>query len=52
MLSVGYLGVLEYKIDEKRNYIGEFREKVLLALTKEKVGKKGILSYDRKSFKG
>lgn len=40
MLSVGYLGAPEYKIDEKRNYIGEFRERVLLALTKEKVGKK------------
>ena len=39
-LSVGNFGAPELKIDEKRKYIGEFRERVLLALTKDKVAKK------------
>ena len=39
-LSVGFGGAPEFKRDEKSNYIGEFRERVLIALTKDKVGKK------------
>lgn len=39
-LSAGSGGDLEFKRDEKSNYIGEFSERVLVALTKDKVGKK------------
>ena len=38
MISVGYGGVPELNREEKRNYIGEFRERVLFALTKDKIG--------------
>lgn len=39
-LLAGYHGTPEYKKEEKRNFIGEFRERVLLALTKDKIGDK------------
>ena len=39
-LSAGSSGAPEFKANEKSNYIGEFRERVLVALTKDKIGKK------------
>lgn len=44
MLLAGYHGTPELKKDEKRNYIGEFKERILLALTKDKIGVKEYYS--------
>lgn len=50
-LSVGYSGAPELKSDEKRNYIGEFRERVLFALTKDKVGQKKYYTIIEEALK-
>lgn len=51
-LQEGIYGAREIKPDEKRKYLGTYRERVILALTKSQVrGKKGLAELENSMVK-